>query len=204
MSRTLSFPLFLALISLTACGDDDGPAAFDAGEDARVDTDAEMPGDAGTDATVDFDAGPPPIDAGMDAAVDLDGGPAPDAGMDAAVDLDASLPDADLGLDADILDGGPAPDAAPADAGPPPDGGPPAGMCFSNADCASTEWCAYPSSSGMMYSCSAPGVCMARPEVCTGLFDPVCGCNGVTYSNACVAARNGVRVQSTGACGSSS
>ena len=44
------------------------------------------------------------------------------------------------------------------------------------------------------------GVCRTRPDVCTDLFDPVCGCDGVTYPNACNAAAVGVAVDRRGAC----
>jgi hypothetical protein len=44
------------------------------------------------------------------------------------------------------------------------------------------------------------GVCMRRPEVCTDEFNPVCGCDGVTYPNACNAAAVGVAVASRGEC----
>jgi hypothetical protein len=39
---------------------------------------------------------------------------------------------------------------------------------------------------------------------CTTIFDPVCGCNGITYSNACVAQyQHGVTSWTNGPCGSS-
>ncbi|MCB9555355.1 MAG: hypothetical protein H6707_04575 [Deltaproteobacteria bacterium] len=44
------------------------------------------------------------------------------------------------------------------------------------------------------------GVCEPRPQTCTAQFDPVCGCNGVTFSNACRAAAAGVSVQHAGPC----
>jgi hypothetical protein len=44
------------------------------------------------------------------------------------------------------------------------------------------------------------GVCKPIPEICTDDVNPVCGCNGTTYSNACEAAAKGVSVQSQGAC----
>ena len=47
----------------------------------------------------------------------------------------------------------------------------------------------------------APGTCATRPDACITLFDPVCGCDGNTYSNACYAASAGVGVSSEGACG---
>jgi len=46
----------------------------------------------------------------------------------------------------------------------------------------------------------AAGVCRAVPRACTTVHDPVCGCDGVTYSNACEAARAGVSVDHAGAC----
>jgi hypothetical protein len=46
----------------------------------------------------------------------------------------------------------------------------------------------------------APGVCEPVPEVCTMMYQPVCGCDGRTYGNACEAATHGISVDSEGAC----
>ena len=43
------------------------------------------------------------------------------------------------------------------------------------------------------------GVCEDRPEICTAIFAPVCGCDDITYSSACVAHRAGVSAQREGA-----
>ena len=36
--------------------------------------------------------------------------------------------------------------------------------------------------------------------VCTMQYDPVCGCNGITYGNACTAECNGITEYSSGTC----
>lgn len=46
----------------------------------------------------------------------------------------------------------------------------------------------------------APGQCAARPKDCDAIHSPVCGCDGVTYGNACSAAGAGVNVSKSGAC----
>jgi len=46
----------------------------------------------------------------------------------------------------------------------------------------------------------APGECRRAPEACIALYDPVCGCDGETYSNACRANQAGVSVEHVGPC----
>jgi hypothetical protein len=43
-------------------------------------------------------------------------------------------------------------------------------------------------------------VCARRPEACIQIFDPVCGCDGRTYGNACTASSAGVSVDFDGPC----
>jgi hypothetical protein len=46
----------------------------------------------------------------------------------------------------------------------------------------------------------APGVCRPRPELCTMDYNPVCGCDGKTYSNECVANSQGISAAFRGEC----
>jgi hypothetical protein len=67
------------------------------------------------------------------------------------------------------------------------------GACTSNSDCAADSFC-----SGT--TCGGAGTCARRPEACTALYQPVCGCDGRNYGNACAAANHGIRVASSGEC----
>jgi hypothetical protein len=46
----------------------------------------------------------------------------------------------------------------------------------------------------------ARGVCARKPRFCDFIEQPVCGCNGRTYTNACTASENGVNIAHDGAC----
>ncbi|MFT3923295.1 MAG: Kazal-type serine protease inhibitor family protein [Myxococcales bacterium] len=47
------------------------------------------------------------------------------------------------------------------------------------------------------------GECTAIPEVCDKLYQPVCGCDGKTYGNACEARSASVSVKAKGECAGS-
>ena len=67
--------------------------------------------------------------------------------------------------------------------------------CQSNDDGAIGEYCAKEPG-----DCDGTGTCTTIPDVCINVFDPVCGCDGNTYTNSCFAAAAGVNVAFDGSC----
>jgi hypothetical protein len=76
---------------------------------------------------------------------------------------------------------------------------PPAGTCMTNEQCGKGEFC-----SKLFGSCAERGKCEERPADCTehghSFVKPVCGCDGKSYDNFCLAAAAGASVKHEGTC----
>ena len=121
-----------------------------------------------------------PVDGNVpDGASPDDAAAVPDGNMpDSASPDDAAVPDADVADDAGVNG-----DACGGRAGP----------------CGPTLYCDFTAPFDCGFA-DGMGTCMPRPDICSSLFAPVCGCDGTTYSNLCVAHSSGVDSAADGAC----
>lgn len=107
-------------------------------------------------------------------AAELDGAPT----IDARSPIDATVPDADPN----------APDAAAESCGG-----------FTGAQCKdmANTYCDFDQNCGAN---DATGVCVARPDACSPVLQPVCGCDGEDYPNECEAYLAGTDIAREGNC----
>jgi hypothetical protein len=70
---------------------------------------------------------------------------------------------------------------------------------FIGEQCPGGEYCDYAKAGDCGFA-DGTGVCAEIPLGCTDQWEPVCGCDGETYGNACDAAAAGVTVASQGEC----
>ncbi len=72
---------------------------------------------------------------------------------------------------------------------------------ISGTQCPSGFFCEQPAGQ-CLEDFHGTGTCQPTPEFCTEIYTPVCGCDGQTYSNQCVAATAGVSIAVEGECAS--
>lgn len=89
---------------------------------------------------------------------------------------------------------------SPRSAGAPSDGALCGGQ--SGAACSAGQFCDY-SKVGTCGQGATVGRCIPQPKACTREYNPVCGCDGRTFANLCVAHSHAVSAKHSGDCGQS-
>jgi hypothetical protein len=84
-------------------------------------------------------------------------------------------------------------DASTGDSGPHSCGG------IAGFECPEGQHCSYPD--GICSVLDALGTCRVTPGVCPAVWEPVCGCDRMTYGNRCKAEKASVRIDKPGSCG---
>lgn len=72
------------------------------------------------------------------------------------------------------------------------------GGLLSGNDCPAGFFCEFPAGSctdGLALAAGPTGTCKALPELCSQEINPVCGCDGESYTNACMAKLKGVSIK---------
>jgi len=164
--------------------DSDGDGTADCNDECPEDPNKVSPGDCG--------CGVPDVDAnqnGITDCLETTGGGGGTIDNEACCFSDGSCSDM---TEADCLSSEGTPQGSGTDcttASCPP------APCWSNADCLEDEYCAKAAG-----HCDDMGTCELQYDVCLMIWDPVCGCDGRTYSNAGCAAVAGVNVDYPGPC----
>lgn len=60
--------------------------------------------------------------------------------------------------------------------------------------------CGYYAVGELCGQADAQSQCLGRPDLCLDNYEPVCGCDGITYSNFCAANAAGFGAMSEGEC----
>jgi len=69
------------------------------------------------------------------------------------------------------------------------------GACRGEEDCGLNQFCLkFPG------DCAGVGQCRTKPTACVAFYDPVCGCDGVSYGNSCEANYRDMTVACKGLC----
>jgi Kazal-type serine protease inhibitor domain len=69
---------------------------------------------------------------------------------------------------------------------------------FIGVGCPNGQVCELPA--GECRSADLQGICVAQPDACPAVFQPVCGCDGQTAGNDCERLRSGVQKDHDGEC----